>query len=123
MRDSENAQIAVHIKASFARSRETYGSPRLTDDLRCNGIKTGRHRVAKLMRAFRICAKRPKRWKATTDSKHDMPRAPNLVARQWDAIATAPNRLWVSHLDVAGLGVPVRLSRRVLTQSSWMESL
>ena len=37
-------------------------------------------------------------WKATTDSKHDMPRAPNLVARRWDAIATAPNRLWVSDL-------------------------
>ena len=97
-RDSENARIAVHIKGSFARSRETYGSPRLTDDLRCHGTKTGRHRVAKLLRASGICARRPKRWKATTDSQHDMPRAPDLVARQWDAIATAPNRLWVSDL-------------------------
>ncbi len=97
-RAAENVRIAVHIKASFAKSRETYGSPRLTEDLRCSGIKTGRHRVARLMRESGIHARRPKRWKATTDSRHNLPRAPNLVARRWDEMATAPNKLWVSDL-------------------------
>jgi len=97
-RDNENARTAVHIKARFAKSRETYRSPRLTDDLRCNGIGTGRHRVAMLMRESGICARRPRRWKADTDSRNDLPRAPNLVARKWNAVAKAPNKLWVSDL-------------------------
>ena len=97
-RATENARIKTHIKASFKKSRETYGSPRLTDDLRDNDIKVGRHRVARLMREAGIRAKKPPRWKKTTNSKHDLPRAPNIVERRWDELATAPNKLWVSDL-------------------------
>jgi transposase InsO family protein len=94
----ENERITTHIKASFKKSRETYGSPRLTDDLRDNGVKAGRHRVARLMREASIRAKKPPRWKKTTNSNHDLPRAPNIVERRWDELATAPNKLWVSDL-------------------------
>jgi transposase InsO family protein len=97
-RAAENARITAHIKASFKKSRETYGSPRLTDELRDGGIKAGRHRIARLMREAGIRAKKPKRWKKTTNSKHDLPRAPNLVGRRWAETATAPNKLWVSDL-------------------------
>jgi putative transposase len=97
-RATENARITAHIRASFAKSRETYGSPRLVDDLRESGVKAGRHRVAKLMREAGIRAKKPPRWKKTTNSRHDLPRAPNLVKRQWAETATAPDKLWVSDL-------------------------
>jgi transposase InsO family protein len=88
----------AHIKASFKKSRETYGSPRLTDELREGGIKAGRHRVARLMREAGIRAKKPPRFRRTTNSKHDLPRAPNIVERRWDELATAPNKLWASDL-------------------------
>ena len=97
-RTTENERITTHIKASFKKSRDTYGSPRLTDDLRDNGVKAGGHRVAKLMREAGIRAKKPPRWKKTTNSNHDLPRAPNIVERRWDELATAPNKLWVSDL-------------------------
>jgi transposase InsO family protein len=97
-RATENERITTHIKASFKKSRETYGSPRLTDDLRDNGVKAGRHRVARLMREAGIRAKKPPRWKKTTNSNHDLPRAPNIVERRWDELATEPNKLWVSDL-------------------------
>ena len=97
-RATENARLTAHIKASFKKSRETYGSPRLTDELRDNNVKAGRHRVARLMREAGIRAKKPKRFKATTDSNHDLPRAPNIVKRRWDELATEPNKLWVSDL-------------------------
>jgi putative transposase len=95
---TENERITAHLRAEFKRSRETYGSPRLTDELRDGGIKAGRHRVARLMREAGIRAKKPRRFKKTTDSRHDLPRAPNLVERRFDEIATAPNKLWVSDL-------------------------
>jgi putative transposase len=97
-RATENARLTAHIKASFKKSRETYGSPRLTDELRDNDVKAGRHRVARLMREAGIRAKKPPRWKKTTNSKHDLPRAPNLVERRWAEMATEPNKLWVSDL-------------------------
>jgi transposase InsO family protein len=97
-RATENARITAYIKASFQKSRETYGSPRLTGELRNGGIKAGRHRIARLMREAGIRAKKPKRWKRTTNSKHDLPRAPNLVERRWAEMAPAPNKLWVSDL-------------------------
>lgn len=94
----ENERITIHIKASFKKSRETYGSPRLTDDLREKDVKVGRHRVARLMREAGIRAKKPPRFKKTTNSNHDLPRASNLVERRWSELATAPNKLWVSDL-------------------------
>jgi transposase InsO family protein len=97
-RATENARITAHMSAEFKRSRETYGSPRLTDELRDGGIKAGRHRVARLMREAGIRARRPRRFRRTTDSRHALPIAPNLVERRFDEVASTPNKLWVSDL-------------------------
>lgn len=97
-RATENERLTAHIRAEFQRSRETYGSPRLTDELRENDVRVGRHRVARLMRKAGIRATKPPRWKMTTNSRHDLPRAPNLVERRFDELATEPNKLWVSDL-------------------------
>lgn len=97
-RSSDDRRLAAHIRAEFARSDETYGSPRIKQELDANGNGAGRHRVARIMRAEGIKARKPKRVKKTTDSNHAMPIAPNLVARRFDEIATEPNKLWVSDL-------------------------
>ena len=90
--------LGVHIKAAFAESRGTYGSHRLTDELDGKGLAVGRHRVARLMREANLQATKPKRFKVTTDSKHQSPIAANIVERRFDEIATAPDRLWVSDI-------------------------
>ena len=90
--------LEVHIKAAFTESRGTYGSPRLTDELDDKGISVGRHRIARLMREAGIQASKPKRFKATTDSKHLSPIAPNLIKRQFDEVGAAPNKLWVTDI-------------------------
>lgn len=95
---AQDRLLEVHIKAAFAKSRETYGSPRLTSELDEKGISVGRHRVARLMREAQVRAKKPKRFKKTTDSRHSSPIAPNLVERRFDEIATAPNQLWVTDI-------------------------
>ena len=90
--------LEVHIRAAFAKSRNTYGSPRMTDELHDRGVSAGRHRIARLMREAGIHAKKPKRFKVTTDSKHSSPIAPNLVERKFDEIAVAPDHLWVTDI-------------------------
>ena len=97
-RATENERITAHLKAGFKRSRATYGSPRLTEELREGGQRVGRHRVARLMRDAGLRARRPRRFKRTTDSRHALPVAPNLVERRFNEIGSAPNKLWVSDL-------------------------
>ncbi|RYG29492.1 MAG: transposase, partial [Burkholderiales bacterium] len=67
-RSKQEARLAVEVRVLHERSRGTYGSPRVFRDLRANGIFTSKQRVARLMRANRIAAKRRRRCKATTDS-------------------------------------------------------
>ncbi len=86
------------MKAEFERSRKTYGSPRIKMELDSKGIPIGKHRAAKLMKEAGIKARKPRKFKVTTDSTHKMKRAPNLVDRRFNELASAPNRLWVSDL-------------------------
>ncbi len=84
------------IKASHRRSRGTYGSPRIYDDLKDEGESVGRHRVARLMRENAITARPLKRFRKTTDSSHDLPVAPNLLKRNFEA--DRPNTVWVGDI-------------------------
>jgi transposase InsO family protein len=87
-RARENLVLRERIRTEFARSRQTYGSPRLTRVLKG---AASRNRVARLMRLERLWARqRSKYRKATTDSRHDGPIAPNrllgLVPRHRDQV-------------------------------------
>jgi putative transposase len=95
-RTVEDRRILVHIRASHARSRQIYGSPRIHRDLKEDGVQAGRGRVARLMKANGIQGKQKRRFQVTTDSDHALPVAPNLLER--DFTAEAPNRVWVGDI-------------------------
>jgi len=89
-----DAQLAAQVAAVHKRSRETYGSPRVHAELRAKGVRVGKKRVERLMRENGLEARRKRRFRRTTDSKHSHPIAPNVVARKFDV--DAPNRVWVT---------------------------
>jgi putative transposase len=95
-RTVESTKLAIEIKVIHDRSRRTYGSPRVHAELRARGQLVGRNRVAKLMRAQGLVAKRRRRFRATTDSKHSMPTAPNTLGRAFKQ--SAPNAAWVTDI-------------------------
>jgi len=97
-RARENKAVTAQIKGAFERSRKSYGSPRVTKELKAQGTPVGRHRVARLMREAKIVATAPKRFKVTTQSKHKFDRSPNVVERKFSEYGCAPNRLWLSDI-------------------------
>jgi len=95
-RSQQNRVLLSRIRIVHQRSRRKYGSPRVTDDLRESGFSCSQNRVAKLMREHNIRAKRGRKYKVTTKSKHNHPVAPNLLNRQFE-VSTA-NAVWVSDI-------------------------
>jgi transposase InsO family protein len=89
-------RLGVEIQAIHAESRQCYGSPRVHAELHHRGQRLGRKRVARLMRQHGLCARRRRRFRVTTDAKHDLPVAPNVLARQF-AVA-APDTAWVTDI-------------------------
>jgi len=95
-RQKENEKILMEIKESHKNSHRVYGSPRITEDLQAKGTKCGKNRVARLMKVHGIIAKAKKKFKATTNSKHNLPVADNLLNQ--DFVAEKPNTVWVSDI-------------------------
>ena len=92
-----NQTLTRQIAALHAQSRQTYGSPRLVAALRKQGHHHGRNRIARLMREQGLCGRQKGRYRAqTTDSNHDHPIAPNLMAQA--PKATQPNQIWVGDI-------------------------
>lgn len=100
--------LMARVRVSFARSRQTYGSPRVHEDLKADGVRVGRKRVARLMRDGGLKARRPKRWTRTTDSNHAQPIAPNVLARQFAVYdengIRKLNRVWVGDITYLPTG-------------------
>jgi putative transposase len=93
----EERKLRAEIAHIHDESRQTYGAPRVQMHLRGQGLRHGRNRIARLMRAQGLCGRQKKRYRVvTTDSKHDQPIAPNRLA---DAtVASRPNQLWVADI-------------------------
>jgi len=96
IRQRENERLLVNIRAAYVRGRGTYGSPRVTAELRANGIPCGRNRVARLMQSNGIKAKTKRRFKATTKSRHDFLVADNVLNQRFSVAAA--NKVWVSDI-------------------------
>ncbi len=95
-RSRENRRLIVEIKAIHQESRQTYGSPRVHADLKDKGYTIGKHRVARLMRLNGIVSKHRRKFRATTDSRHNYPVAENKLQRRFDA--SEPGQCWVSDI-------------------------
>ena len=84
------------IRAAFERKRGREGSPRLTRALRKDGIAISENTVAERMKSMGLRAKAKKKFKATTNSKHNFPVSPNLLKRQFSV--ARPNQVWVTDI-------------------------
>jgi len=97
-----DAALAARIAAAHARSRGTYGTPRVHDALRAAGVRTSRRRVARLMRAGGLVGCRRHRRTRTTVVDVVRRHAANVVAR--DFAAPTHDRLWLGDLTFVPTG-------------------
>ncbi len=94
-RQSDEAVLA-HIKAAHAGSKGEYGWPRIWKELVAKGVRVGKDRIQKLMKLHGIKAKGKRRYVVTTDSKHNLPIAPNLLDRNFQP--EQPNTVWTGDI-------------------------
>lgn len=88
--------LLVHVKAIHAETRGSYGWPRTWKELQARGLCVGKDRVQKFMQLHGIRAKGRRRFKVTTDSRHDLPIAPNLLDRQFTV--AEPDKAWAGDI-------------------------
>lgn len=106
-REREDVRLAQKVVASHRRSRGTYGTPRIVEDLREEGVPIGRRRCGRLMKAHGIRGRKKHRRKPrTTDSRDTHAPAPNHLAKR--SAPTGPNQIWVSDITC------------VLTAEGWL---
>ena len=91
-----DAQLTARIRFYHARSRGAYGAPNILEDLREEGVRVGKKRVARLMKADGLRGVCRRKWVVTTTRDADAQPAADLVQRQF--AADAPNRLWVADI-------------------------
>ncbi len=91
-----DALLKERIRESHKASRGTYGVPRIHFELAEQGIRVGRKRIARLMRAAGLAGTSRRKWVRTTRRDKRVRPAPDLVKR--DFSADAPDRLWVADI-------------------------
>lgn len=95
-RTQENHVLAAKIKDIFDEEKSRAGAKRIAKRLKLEGMCVSRHRVARIMRINGWRAKAAKKFKATTNSNHKLPVAPNLLQQNFSA--SKPNEKWVSDI-------------------------
>ena len=132
----EEARLEVEIIAAHKRTRQVYGAEKLQHDLAEHGIQVGICRIKRIRRKLGIRCKQKRKFKATTNSKHTLPVAENILGQQFKV--AAPNKVWVSdityvptdegwlyvagHKDIftgtiVGYAMGERLTRNLVSQS------
>jgi putative transposase len=96
LRQRENERLIPIVKAAHKKSNGTYGTRRIAEEIEACGSTCGRIRAGTLMKLAGVAAKQKKKFKATTDSKHNFPVAPNLLNRQFEV--KEPDSVYVSDI-------------------------
>lgn len=96
-RGSGEAALINRIKEIFAEYRASCGSRRMVKHLLNEGYQIGRYKVRRIMRQLGLIAKTPTRFKLTTDSKHSLPVAANVLDRKFDV--ESPNSVWTADIS------------------------
>jgi len=135
-RAREELRLELEIKAAHRRTRQVYGAEKLQYDLAEHGIKVGVCRIKRIRQKLGIRCKQKRKFKATTDSRHKLPVADNILGQQFTV--TAPNKVWTSDItyvptdegwlyvaghkdlfngDIVGYAMGDRLTRNLISQS------
>jgi putative transposase len=88
--------LLVHIRALFTEMKEAYGWPRIWRELAGRGVRAGKERIRKLMKANGLRARGKRKFKATTNSDHALPISPDLLERNFRT--AEPNRVWAGDI-------------------------
>ncbi len=92
-REKNNEHLLEQIREVYNSRRRVYGSPRITAEINSKGIRCGKNRIARIMKANRIRAEIKRGFRRTTDSKHSYALAANLLIHR-----SQTERLWVSDI-------------------------
>jgi len=132
----EEARLEVEIRAADRRTRQVYGAQKLQQDLADHGIRVGICRIKRIRRKLGIRCKQKRKFKATTNSKHTLPIAENILGQQFKV--AGPNKVWVSDItyvptdegwlyvaghkdlftgNIVGYAMGERLTRNLVSQS------
>ena len=132
----EESRLEVEIRAADKRTRQVYGAEKLQHDLAEHGILVGICRIKRIRRKLDIRCKQKRKFKATTNSKHTLPVAENILGQQFKV--TAPNTVWVSDItyvptdegwlyvsahkdlftaDIVGYAMGERLTKNLVSES------
>ena len=135
-RAREELRLELEIRAADRRTRQTYGPERLQCDLAEHGVRVGVCRIKRIRKKLGILCMQKKKIKATTDSKHKLPVAENLLSQQFKV--SQPNSVWVSDItyiptdegwlylaghkdlftgEIVGYAMGERLTRNLVSQS------
>lgn len=96
LREQSDDKLIPIIQSIFAKSRATYGTRRIRQTLQRKDLPVGRRRIGRLMHAAGLACKTKRKFKATTDSKHNLPVADNLLDRQFSV--QQPNQAYVGDI-------------------------
>jgi putative transposase len=132
----EEARLEVEIRAAHKRTRQVCGVEKLKYELAEYGIQVGICRIKRIRKKLGIRCKQKRKFKATTDSKHTLPVAENILGQQFTV--AAPNKVWVSDItyvptdegwlyvaghkdlyagNIVGYAMGDRLTRNLVSQS------
>ena len=95
-RQQEYEKLTSVVQEAHKVSKGTYGARRIAEEVEAHGVSCGRTKAATLMKLADIAAKQKKKFKVTTDSKHTMPVAPNLLNREFTV--KEPDQVYVSDM-------------------------
>lgn len=101
-RAQEDERLKVAIKVAHQRTRESYSARRLQPELMGDGFVAGRDRIARLRRELGIRCRQKRKFKATTNSNHNLPVAENLLNQTFTP--STPNEVWVADITYIPTG-------------------
>ena len=135
----EEMRLEVEIRAAHSRTRQTYGAERLQHELASHGVIVGVCRIKRIRRKLGLRCSQKRKFRATTDSNHNLPVAGNTLKQQFKV--HKPDTVWVSDItyvptdegwlylaghkdlfngEIVGYAMGERLSRNLVSQSLLM---
>ena len=135
-RAREELRLELEVKAADQRTRQTYGPERLQHDLAEHGIRVGVCRIKRIRKKLGIRCKQKRKFKATTNSRHKLPVADNLLGQRFQV--DEPSKVWLSDItyiptdegwlylaghkdlfngEIVGYAMGERLTRNLISQS------